>query len=77
MNIHEQKRRSFLFTMGALGVTQMLSHSTIGGQDAVRQGYVLSATEGDISSIFVTMEISSSNSVRPRAQRPLLWAPSR
>jgi quercetin dioxygenase-like cupin family protein len=25
----------------------MLSHSTIGGQDAVRQGYVLSATEGE------------------------------
>jgi len=47
MNTFDQKRRSFLFTVGALGVSGMLPQGIVEGQDAARQGYVLAATEGE------------------------------
>jgi len=47
MNTHEQKRRSFLFTMGVLGVSELLSQSITVSHGAARQGYVLGATEGE------------------------------
>lgn len=47
MNTFEQKRRSFLFTAGALGISQMLLQGIVDGQGATRQGYVLDATEGE------------------------------
>ena len=47
MNALDQKRRSFLFSMGALGISQMLPQRVIGTETAARQGYVLGATEGE------------------------------
>jgi quercetin dioxygenase-like cupin family protein len=47
MNIFEQTRRSFLFSVGALGVSRILPQGIIEGQGATRQGYVLGATEGE------------------------------
>ena len=47
MNTFGQKRRSFLFTVGALGASRMLPQGIIKGEGAARQGYVLGATEGE------------------------------
>jgi quercetin dioxygenase-like cupin family protein len=47
MNIFEQTRRSFLFSVGALSVSRILPQGIIEGQGATRQGYVLGATEGE------------------------------
>jgi hypothetical protein len=44
MKTFEQKRRSFLFTVGALGTTGLLPQGIIEAQNTARQGYVLSAT---------------------------------
>jgi quercetin dioxygenase-like cupin family protein len=47
MSTFDQKRRSFLFTVGALGVSGMLPQGVIEGQGAAREGYVFGATEGE------------------------------
>jgi quercetin dioxygenase-like cupin family protein len=47
MKTFEQKRRSFLFTVGALGMTGLLQQGIIEAQSTARQGYVLGATEGE------------------------------
>ena len=47
MKLFEQKRRSFLFTVGALGMTGLLQQGIIEAQSTSRQGYVLGATEGE------------------------------
>jgi quercetin dioxygenase-like cupin family protein len=47
MNAFEQERRSFLFTVSALGLSQMVPQGIIKGQGAARQGYVLGATKGE------------------------------
>jgi len=47
MKAFEQKRRSFLFTVGALGMTGRLQQGIIEAQSTARQGYVLGATEGE------------------------------
>src|SRR6201984_2388226 len=46
MNAFEKKRRSFLFTVGSVGMTQMLPQ-LIKGQGEPRQGYVLGTAEGE------------------------------
>ena len=47
MNPLEQKRRSFLFGLGGLGVSQVLAQGMTRTQAAVPQGYVLGAAEGE------------------------------
>ena len=47
INTFELKRRSFLFAVGGLGISQMLPQGIIENQGAARQGYVLGATEGE------------------------------
>jgi quercetin dioxygenase-like cupin family protein len=47
MNTLEQKRRSFLFGMGGLGISQVLPQGMTPAQAAASQGYVLGATEGE------------------------------
>ncbi len=47
MNKFEQKRRSLLFSVGVLGISQVFPRSIIGAQTAVRQGYVIGTTEGE------------------------------
>ena len=47
MKTFEQKRRSFLFTVGALGMTELFPQGIIEAQNAPGQGYVLSPTEGE------------------------------
>jgi quercetin dioxygenase-like cupin family protein len=47
MNALEQNRRSFLFAMGGLGISQALPHGIARAQAAGPQGYVLGATEGE------------------------------
>lgn len=47
MSTVEQKRRSFLFSLGVLGTCQVFPRSTMEAQIAVRQGYVIGATEGE------------------------------
>jgi quercetin dioxygenase-like cupin family protein len=47
MNGFEQKRRSFLFSLGSLGMSQVLPQVIIGAQSAAQQGYVLGTTEGE------------------------------
>lgn len=46
MSAVQQKRRSFLFGLGMLGVSQVFPRGIAKAQ-AARQGYVLSATEGE------------------------------
>ena len=48
----EQKRRSFLFTIGALGMSQVLPQSMLGAEAAARQGYVLGTGGGEHLSHF-------------------------
>lgn len=47
MNTSEQNRRSFLLSVGGLGISQMLPQSTFEGQAAAQRGYVLSPNEGE------------------------------
>jgi quercetin dioxygenase-like cupin family protein len=47
MNGFEQKRRSFLFSLGGLGISHVLPQDIVAAQAAARQGYVLGATEGE------------------------------
>ena len=47
MSTVDLKRRSFLFAVGGLGMSQMLTQSIIEGQGAAGQGYVLAASEGE------------------------------
>jgi quercetin dioxygenase-like cupin family protein len=42
-----QKRRSFLFRVGALGMAGLLPQSFVGTQSTARQGFVLGPTEGE------------------------------
>jgi quercetin dioxygenase-like cupin family protein len=47
MNGFEQKRRSFLFTLSGLGISQALPQNFIEAQSTSRAGFVLSASEGE------------------------------
>lgn len=47
MNVLEEKRRSFLFGLAGLGITQLLPQDTVKAQAAAPQGYVFGATEGE------------------------------
>lgn len=47
MSTGEQKRRSFLCSLGVIGISQVFPQSVIGAQAAVRQGYVVGDTEGE------------------------------
>jgi quercetin dioxygenase-like cupin family protein len=47
MNSKEQKRRSFLFGLAGLGVSQVLAQGMNPAQHAAPQGYVLGADEGE------------------------------
>ena len=46
-NAFEQKRRDFLFTVGGLGISQVLIQSIMEGQAVLRQGSVLGPGEGE------------------------------
>src|SRR5262249_28100222 len=53
MNAFEQKRRrSFLWSVGALGISQILPQGIIEGQAVARQGSLPGATEGKPSASF-------------------------
>jgi len=43
----EQKRRSFVFSLAGLGVSQMLPQRMMGAPNAAQQGYVLGSGEGE------------------------------
>jgi quercetin dioxygenase-like cupin family protein len=47
MNALEQERRSFLFGLAGLSLTQLLPQGAAKAQDAAPHGYVLGATEGE------------------------------
>ena len=47
MDTFEQKRRSFPFSVGALGASGILPQDIIEGQDAPGQGYVLGPSQGE------------------------------
>jgi quercetin dioxygenase-like cupin family protein len=47
LNLFEQDRRSFLFSVGAIGIGQALAQCTLRAGDVARQGYVLGSTEGE------------------------------
>lgn len=47
MNAIDQKRRTFLFGLGCLGISQVLTQGITPAQAAAPQGYVLGATEGE------------------------------
>jgi quercetin dioxygenase-like cupin family protein len=47
MDASEPDRRSFLFTVGGLGINQMLSQAALQSQTATQQGYVLGPNEGE------------------------------
>jgi quercetin dioxygenase-like cupin family protein len=47
MNAFEQKRRSFLVSLGGLGISQVLPLGIAAAQAGARQGYLLGATEGE------------------------------
>ncbi len=47
MDPFEQKRRDFLFTVGGLGISQVLLQGIVEGQAAVRQAFVLGADQGE------------------------------
>jgi len=47
MNALEQKRRSFFFGLGALGIGQVFPQGILAAQTATRQGYVFGASEGE------------------------------
>ena len=47
MNALKQERRSFLFGLGGLGISQVFPQGMARAQAAAPQGYVLGATEGE------------------------------
>ena len=47
MNALKQKRRSFLFSLGGLGMGGLLPQSRIGAQGGAPKGYVLEANGGE------------------------------
>lgn len=47
MNGIEPKRRSFLFSLAGLSISQVLTKGIIGAQTAAPRGYVLGASEGE------------------------------
>ncbi len=47
MNVPKQKRRSFLFGIGSLGISHGLAHSMTLAQTVTPQGYVLGSSEGE------------------------------
>lgn len=47
MNAREPKRRSFLFGLGSLGMSQVLPQAVTRAQSAAPPGYVLGAAEGE------------------------------
>jgi quercetin dioxygenase-like cupin family protein len=47
MNAFEQKPRSFLVSLGALGISQLLPKGVVPAQTPERQGYVLGAAEDE------------------------------
>jgi quercetin dioxygenase-like cupin family protein len=47
MNGFVQKRRSFLFSLGSLSISQALPQNVMEAQSTSRQGYVLGTTEGE------------------------------
>ena len=47
MNAIDQKRRTLLFGLGGLGISQVLAEGVSQAQAATPQGYVLGATEGE------------------------------
>ena len=47
MNVFRQERRSFLFGLGSLGISQGLAHDMTRAQTVPPQGYVLGAAEGE------------------------------
>lgn len=47
MNVPKPKRRSFMFGLGSLGISQVLASSRTRAQAVASQGYVLGATEGE------------------------------
>jgi quercetin dioxygenase-like cupin family protein len=47
MNALEKERRSFLFGLAGLGITQLLPQGAAKAQAAAPQGYVLGASEGE------------------------------
>ena len=47
MNVREPKRRSFLFGLGSLGMSQVLPQGVTRAQSTAPQGYVLGAAEGE------------------------------
>lgn len=47
MNSFEHARRSFLLSIGALGMSQALPQRMIGGEAAARHGYLLGTSEGE------------------------------
>ncbi|GEM_PF-4384917 len=68
MNRFGQKRRSFLFGMGVLSISQVLPHHIVAAQTVVRQGYVIGATESehllhfrDLGNIFIKVGAATSS----------------
>lgn len=49
MNGFEQKRRSFLFSLGGLGISQVLPQGIVAAQAAARQVYVLGGVLDSVS----------------------------
>ena len=47
MDAFEEKRRSFLFSLGGLAVSQSLPQSPLGNRSGATQGYVLDPMEGE------------------------------
>ena len=47
MDAFDQKRRSLLFRVGVLGMSQVLPRPVMGAEAPARQGYVLGSTEGE------------------------------
>lgn len=47
MEAFEQKRRSLLFSLGVVGISQVLPEGIVAARAVARRGYVLSASEGE------------------------------
>jgi hypothetical protein len=60
MKSREQERRSFLYGLTGLGVSQVLAQGSNPAQQAAPQGYVLGANEGEHLVHFATMARSLS-----------------
>jgi len=47
MDVFEEKRRSFLFSLGGLGISRAFPPSLSGGESTAREGYALEANGGE------------------------------